>query len=588
MVIEVTHLCSSEQCAFEPNHAIEGPRTDRRPKGKRTKRARKPRVRRSDPATTRPPKSGYIANQCLTTWGNGHTATEDQVKSSLQDNEATIPNYGQESAKQLHRAHYHEDIPASQDDNVNENFGPGQSHDGSVIKNIVEAGEAVDATPGPTPVEVEEETGPGAGSYMPPVSLVQSHSESKSLGSNIGDCLENSQVVISGHDLIENDTESYETSGHGSPQVGANGHARNSNTNLNMQEAHEYAYYTRKMPQHHGFKALPELTDFQAKTIVLDAPTGSIHSQQPREFQDSVLHTNSSRGSSIRISKTRSKKRTNGPSTSLALRNPGDGASLSSSPDHEVILNMMAMCLRAGDSKARNIVDTNAKAHGAAIASLQETIVQQNCTIQNLQSQNDNLNGRVQKMSDSTTQWKKYVKGMEGDYARLKSQTEAHCKNSDKLVKDSVHGLEQERSVLKNNFLQTIEVLHTSQRHMREAMNDCFTQLVLSENKHQSVSKQLHKLAADYDAERKKNSDLEQQILPVVQTIQDRLAENHRIIIEKVGEIQVSVNDKSTEQERDICLKECLDTIHSFRSVPVPTVNDLRKAEGMLRFIYER
>ncbi|KAK7185919.1 hypothetical protein PSPO01_08169 [Paraphaeosphaeria sporulosa] len=353
---------------------------------------------------------------------------------------------------------------------------------------------------------------------------------------------------------------------------------------MNVHEAHVETNSTQDIPQPQNLIAYPGASQFQAQAVVSDDPIGSTRSQ---DFQNSVLHANSSRGSSSRVSKPRNKKRSNGPSASPALRNMGDGTAQSNSPDHEVILNMMAICLRAGDSKARNIVDTNAKAHETAITSLHETIVQQNCLIQNLQSQNDNFQTRMQKMSETTNQLQKYVRGMEGDYARLKSQNEVHRKKADKIVKDAVRELEQERSVLQHDLLQTVEVLNTSQRHMKDAMNDCFTQLALSEKKHQSASEELEKVSAEYNADKKRYSELEQQILPTVQAIKNSLDENHRVIFEKAGDIQGSLDDRSAEQERDICVKECLEAIRSLQSVPLLTIRDIRKTEEMIQSMQE-
>ncbi|KAF9729583.1 hypothetical protein PMIN01_12447 [Paraphaeosphaeria minitans] len=570
-----------ERSPIKPDHAAAGPPPGRGPKGKKPKKGRKPRTRRPQAAVTGPPRSEFTADQGSVASGNGHTRTEDHVGPTLQGNEATVANDGHGAPNRTPGVHNHEYCPASGHENVNDHLAAGQPHEGTLTRNL---GGVVEASAGPTHVDLVGETASGVDSNMPPVFRAHNDDLSKRLGSHVNRYLDNSEVVMSGHDQAGNDAADPESCGHGSPHADAHENLSNSDVNLNMQEVHDQMNYTHEMPQPQDLSVRPDFPQLQAHAILLDAPTDSTLSH---EFQQSVLRAKSSRGSSSRISKPRNKKRSNGPTASTASKNLGDGAANSSSLENEVILNMMAMCLRAGDSKARNIVDTKEKAHETAIASLHETIVQQNCLIQNLQSQNDSFRARVQKISESTTQLQKYVKGMEGDYARLKSQNDIHRNKSDKLVKGAVHELEQERLVLQHDLLQTLEVLNNSQRHMKNVMNDCFTQLAVSESKHQSVSEELHKVSAAYDAQKKKCSDLEEQILPMVQGIQNSLEENHRAMLEKAGNIQGSLNNGSAERERDIRVEECLDVIRSLRPVPVLTVNDIRKTEEMLQSMQE-
>jgi hypothetical protein len=485
----------------------------------------------------------------------------------------------------VHRVHHPEDVHVGRPEQCNGNLEFAQSQDGPSPMCFV--GD-VEPTPDPTSAVLNNETEPQTGSYVSPVLPVQHCNEADVSGSYDTRCLENSPMIISGHNESKTGSFLHKTYDHRGPQPVLHDPCSNQETNMTTNNNYNLENNTHDMSQTEGFAVHPGVHRLQGQAGEFSADTGSSQSRRAQEFQDSVLHAKSGQDSSDRIRKPRSKKRVKGSSVLPSLQNI-DGAALSNSTDHEVILNMMAMCLRAGDNKARNIVDSSTKAHEAAVASLQETIVQQNCFIQNLQAQNDTFRGREQKISDSTTRLQKYVKGMEGDYTRLKSQTEAHSKISDKLVKDAIHKLEQEKSGLEHDFLQTVEVLSTSQRHMRAAMNDCFSQLMLSESNHRSVSKQLQKLTADYDEEKKKRSDLEQHILLTVQAIQTSLDENHRVILEKAGDVQGAVGENSSKQhERDIHLKECLDALRSLRSVPILTTNDVRKAEALLQSIHAR
>ncbi|KAL1610648.1 hypothetical protein SLS60_002318 [Paraconiothyrium brasiliense] len=393
---------------------------------------------------------------------------------------------------------------------------------------------------------------------------------------------------VDGHQADENSPVMHETYDHESVQPKSHNYGGDTEATSNSQDSHCPASYIQDFAQSEASAAhaIPPHSD--AQTNVFDVHPGSEHLSQSRQVHDSMLHEKLGQDSSNRISKMRTKKRTKGPTTPPDLRNLNHGTTLSTSPEHEVILNMMAMCLRAGDTKARNILDINAKAHEDTVTSLRETIGQQNNLIQNLQARNDSLEGRVQKVSDTTTRLQKYVKGMEGDYARLKIQAEAHRKTCDNLMRVSIDEAEQEKLALQRDFLQTVDALNTSQRHMRAAMNDCFNQLMSTEGRYHVISKQMQKLTADYNEEKKKSSNLEQKILPAVQAITASLDENRAVILEKVGDVQGSLDDKSAEQEGDIRLKECLDALRSIQAIPMLTISDVRKAEVMLRFIHEK
>ena len=305
------------------------------------------------------------------------------------------------------------------------------------------------------------------------------------------------------------------------------------------------------------------------------------------QIDDAVLHDKSGHGPLNRISKSRNKKRPKVPPSEPLSKVISNGNALPIPLEHEALLNVMAVCLRAGDSKAREIVDANARAHESTIASLQETISQQNNFISNLQLEKRCLEGKVEKMSESTTRLQKYVKGMEGDYTRLKAQAQDHHNTCTKLVKDKCDEYECEKSSMLRDFNKTLETLNTSQRRMKTTLNECFSRLMLVDSKHQLVSIQLKHQTMQCKEEKDKRTELELNILPAIRSIQTVLGENHQAISDDLAVVSRSVNDNPAEKERDSRMKECLNVLGILQSNPMPSVKDLRKAEGMLQSIQE-
>lgn len=327
--------------------------------------------------------------------------------------------------------------------------------------------------------------------------------------------------------------------------------------------------------------------DVQTQKTVISAPK-ECSPILKSQMHDSVLHGKSDPQNSDRISKPRPKKRCHGGPATPAAPVISDPATLPSSTDHDVILNMLAMCLRAGDTKARNIVGANAKTHEAIVASLKETIAHQKDFIQSLQQQKAHIEGKLQKMTESTVGFQKYIKGMEGDYSRLKSQAATHRDACDKIIKESSDRFEEERSALQQELSNTVETLITTQRHTRSTLDDCFNQLMLSEIKRQSTSRELEKLRIDLVEEKNKSSSLEHELLPTLQEIWDCLRDNHATMKDKLCAVQDAVYGSSTGRELNTQIKEIFDTVISLRTTPGLTTEDVRKAEGMLRFFHER
>lgn len=59
-------------------------------------------------------------------------------------------------------------------------------------------------------------------------------------------------------------------------------------------------------------------------------------------------------------------------------------------------------------------------------------------------------------------------------------------------------------------------------------------------------------------------------------------------MIEKLGKIKASLDDTVANENRDARIGECVDILRSLGTVSFLTTRDVEKAEGMLRYIYEK
>lgn len=564
----------------------------RRTKGKKSKKVRKPK-----PTRAWSPMTHDVSEQDTSTTGFECGSTQDLGQAESFAGEASELNATTQRT--------HEDTEAVEEE-IKSNDRTNLSHQD--VMPVMESIERIEETPDPTPLE-------SRGDFE--CSKLRQHSHPQDV---LPDREDRPAEV---ENLCPADDAHYDQSSH----IASNfqGHTSECVTSVHvachqeglqetppdhskdsLKKTHPNEAYGHENPQYESqleiFSHPPEDSQFMPGLMGPDAE--DVDSRYHQEFQgyrmaiddnqfrlqqnDAVLHGRSDLGAPYRVSKSRKRKHCKTSAVEPASRTLNNASAPANSPEHESLLHMMAICLRASDSKARGIVEANGKAHEVAIASFQETIAQQNNFIEHLNSENERLQGRAKKMSESAARLQKYVKGMEGDYARLKGKTEDHHKMCMKLVKDKAQEFEQEKVAMHRDFARTVEALSASQRHMRAAMNDCFGQLKITESKYQTVTRQLQTQCDLYDEEKKRCSEFEQKALPAMKALQTTLSEDHLILDGKLVGIQQSLDNISTDQKRDTRMEECLDALRSLQAIPVLTTKDLRKAENFLRFVHER
>ena len=91
-----------------------------------------------------------------------------------------------------------------------------------------------------------------------------------------------------------------------------------------------------------------------------------------------------------------------------------------------------------------------------------------------------------------------------------------------------------------------------------------------------------------YKEEKDRRIELEKQLLPSVQNVQDQLKESTATLNETFASLRTELQDRANQDDRFSSIEECVIILKKLEAQPILTPNDVRKAEGMLRFLHER
>jgi hypothetical protein len=177
----------------------------------------------------------------------------------------------------------------------------------------------------------------------------------------------------------------------------------------------------------------------------------------------------------------------------------------------------------------------------------------------------------------------RYIKGLQTDHEKFKKTTKAHQDECSTLMRNQIIGLQNEKAALERDLLHAVGALENSRRSTKHVLDECYTNLVVSESKRLGLMEALQTQTLRFEEERKRCQELEHQVARSLQTIQRHLEEQHCTLLEKLSDIQTSVDNDAAETKRDARLQQCIDALNELKSAPRLTIDDVRRAEGMLR-----
>lgn len=221
---------------------------------------------------------------------------------------------------------------------------------------------------------------------------------------------------------------------------------------------------------------------------------------------------------------------------------------------------------------------------------LQRQITTQNEAIQDLTHKHDQWQakfGKLEKLQKSTAVSQKYVAGLQMDHEKLQKMVASYQDECKTRLAEKIEELENEKQVVRQELDTTLQQLSKSHKNMRATLHEFYVRLRLSELERKSLKDNLSRESALLEQEKDKNAELKKSIIPGVRELNFQISKTSTAMCNKVEALQCSFDtqDRSGVKEK---IDACLDTLRQIQNLPHLTLENVQKAEGMLRFIHER
>lgn len=221
-------------------------------------------------------------------------------------------------------------------------------------------------------------------------------------------------------------------------------------------------------------------------------------------------------------------------------------------------------------------------------SNLQSTITKRLATIEKQHIKLEQFKKLFVKLTDQLNSKQKYVIGLQKDHEDLKKSMATFKEETKKTLEDQIDQVLKEKEDLQAGIEAMVESCERAQKSMSRTMTEIqlrYTTALLREN---NLKFRLKERVSMHEDEKNRRIELEQQLLPSVQSMQRHLGESSVTLIEKVSSLQARLKNQTVEKQCDTTVKECLRILRELQSLPVLTSSDVSKAEGMLRYLYER
>jgi hypothetical protein len=157
-----------------------------------------------------------------------------------------------------------------------------------------------------------------------------------------------------------------------------------------------------------------------------------------------------------------------------------------------------------------------------------------------------------------------------------------------KVLQAQIAEVLKEKEDLQAGLETMVDSCKNSQKSMSRTMYEIQLRYVTALSRENGLRVRLGERVAMYEEEKHRRIELEQQLLPSVQTMQRQLDEGSDTLIEKISGLQASMESQTAVNSRDSTAKACLLILQQLQSLPLLTSKDAHKAEAMLRCLYEK
>ncbi|KAJ4371672.1 hypothetical protein N0V86_008225 [Didymella sp. IMI 355093] len=219
---------------------------------------------------------------------------------------------------------------------------------------------------------------------------------------------------------------------------------------------------------------------------------------------------------------------------------------------------------------------------------LQTTITKQLETIAEQRVKLEQAEKRFKHLAGKLKSTQKFVAGLQKDHENLQMSMVAFQEQTKRVLQEEIAQILKEKDELRGAFEALIDSCAKSRKSMHETMTEIQLHYLTALLRQNDLNIRLDERVTMYEEEKHRRIELEQQLLPSVQSMQRHLNEGAATLTEKISSLQASMADRTPEDDRDSTANKSLLILQKLQSLPLLTSNDVRKAEGMLRYLYER
>ncbi|KAH6629157.1 hypothetical protein C7974DRAFT_182211 [Boeremia exigua] len=308
---------------------------------------------------------------------------------------------------------------------------------------------------------------------------------------------------------------------------------------------------------------------------------------QSVDTQD-VLHRVSDRSGTIRVAKSPKEARKAHDHQPLTLGWAAESSAASRVTALDTSLKTLRNIFLADQHRMEDRMASVTKELKEEKAQLQRTISEQLITNTELHFKLQAAEHRLMRIREKAISDQRYVAGLQKDHERMKKSVVEFQERNAQDLQDKVAGAATEWEVLQSELEKTLALSAQAQKAMRATMQESQLQYCKALLREEQLKTQLDERTSMYNEERARRVELEKQLLPSIQNVQRQLNESSASHLDKLEGLRADLEGRAAETNTDQCVEECLLILKRLDSLPLLTSNDVRKAEGMLRFLHER
>lgn len=253
----------------------------------------------------------------------------------------------------------------------------------------------------------------------------------------------------------------------------------------------------------------------------------------------------------------------------------------------ESTLESLRVAYAAEQHQQKDALAMQTKNYDEAKRLYQDQINQYIITVAEWKERYHGLSGNVTQLREKAKTNQKYVTGLQKDYEKLQklaANAQNECRN---ILQHKIAEVENEKESLRRELETTLDTVAKGQKASKDTIEELYVRLIISDSKRKDLAENLSGQVAMFEEEKKKRNALEKELLSSVQGVERQVGNCSKQLFEKIENLKTSVESAAREDEEVSSAHQCLVILRELQGTPSITTKDLRKAEGMLRFVHE-